>query len=178
HSRPTRMTLPGILAWSSNVGTITLAERLGAQKLYDYQRAFGLGQATGEGPPGESAGLVQPPANWSGSSYGSIPIGMGVSVTPLQMAAVYAAIANGGVWVQPHVVKEVVSPDGRATATPPPHTRRVISAENASALRTMLEAVVTLPGATGLSAKVDGYRVAGKTGTGKTVENGRYAPGE
>jgi cell division protein FtsI (penicillin-binding protein 3) len=128
--------------------------------------------------PGESDGLVQPPANWSGSAYGSIPIGMGVSVTPLQMAAVYAAIANGGVWVQPHVVKVVVSPDGRATATPPPHTRRVISAENASALRTMLEAVVTLPGATGLSAKVDGYRVAGKTGTGKTVENGRYAPGE
>ncbi|MCI0690106.1 MAG: hypothetical protein L0Y54_23145, partial [Sporichthyaceae bacterium] len=88
HARPTRMTLPGILAWSSNVGTIMLADRLGAQKLYEYQRAFGLGEATAVGLPGESTGLVRPPSLWSGSSYGSIPIGMGVSVTPLQMAAV------------------------------------------------------------------------------------------
>jgi cell division protein FtsI (penicillin-binding protein 3) len=178
HDRPTRMTLPGILAWSSNVGTIAVADELGAQKLYQYQRAFGLGEPTGEGMPGESAGLVQPPANWSGSAYGSIPIGMGVSVTPLQMAAVYAAIANGGVWVRPHVVKAVVTADGRTTPAEAAPTRRVISAENAAALRTMLEAVVTLPGATGRSAAIDGYRVAGKTGTGKTVRDGRYVSGE
>jgi cell division protein FtsI (penicillin-binding protein 3) len=178
HSQPTRMTLPGILAWSSNVGTITVADKLGAQRLYQYQRAFGLGEPTGEGMPGESAGLVQPPANWSGSAYGSIPIGMGVSVTPLQMAAVYAAIANGGVWVRPHVVKEVVAAGGRPTPPRAAPTRRVISAENAAAVRTMLEAVVTLPGATGRSAAIDGYRVAGKTGTGKTVRDGRYVAGE
>jgi cell division protein FtsI (penicillin-binding protein 3) len=178
HRRPTRMTLPGVLAWSSNVGTITLADRLGAEKLYAYQRAFGLGDASGEGLPGESAGLVQPPANWSGSAHGSIPIGMGVSVTPLQMAAVYAAIANGGVWVRPHLVRSVVSADGAVTPTAAAPTRRVISAENAAALRTMLEAVVSLPGATGSSAAIDGYRVAGKTGTGKVVRNGRYASGE
>jgi len=178
HAKPVRMTLPGILAWSSNLGTITLADRLGAEKLYEYQRAFGLGEPTGENLPGESPGLVQPPVNWSEASHGSIPIGMGVSVTPLQMAAVYAAIANGGVWVRPHLVRAVIAPDGKPTPAPAEPARRVISAENASALRTMLEAVVTVPGATGLSAKVDGYRVAGKTGTGKLVQDGRYVAGE
>jgi cell division protein FtsI (penicillin-binding protein 3) len=178
HSRPTAMTLPGILGWSSNVGTIALADRLGAQKLYDYQRAFGLGEATGVGLPGESSGLVQPPSNWSQTSYGSIPIGLGVSVTPLQMAAAYAAIANGGVWVRPHLVGAVIAPDGTRTPAPPAATRRVISPENAAALRTMLEAVVTVPGATGHAARIDGYRVAGKTGTGLMVANGRYLPGE
>jgi cell division protein FtsI (penicillin-binding protein 3) len=175
---PRAMTLPGILAWSSNVGTITLADKLGADKLYQYQRAFGLGDPIDEGLPGESAGLVQPPANWSAESHGSIPIGMGVSVTPLQMTAVYAAIANGGVYVRPHLVQSIVAPDGTVTPAAAAPTRRVISAENAAALRTMLEAVVTLPGATGLSGAVKDYRVAGKTGTGKLVRNGQYADGE
>jgi cell division protein FtsI (penicillin-binding protein 3) len=178
HPPMASLTLPGILAWSSNVGTITLADRLGPQKLYEYQRAFGLGDATGEGLPGESAGLVQPPANWSADSHGSIPIGMGVSVTPLQMAAVYAAIANGGVWVQPHLVKAIINPDGTSTATAAAPTRRVISVENATALRNMLEAVVVAEGATGLSAAIKDYRVAGKTGTGKVVKDGRYVDGE
>jgi cell division protein FtsI (penicillin-binding protein 3) len=178
HGKPTRMTLTGILAWSSNLGTITLADLLGADKLYEYQRRFGLGEPTGEGLPGESAGLVQPPSNWSGSSYGSIPIGHGVSVTPLQMAAVYAAIANGGVWVQPHLVKAIVGPDGTVTDTTDAPTRQVISAENAAALRTMLEAVVRVPGATGLSAAIDDYRVAGKTGTGTVIRDGQPASGD
>jgi cell division protein FtsI (penicillin-binding protein 3) len=177
HLKP-KMTVPGILAYSSNIGTIAIADRLGAQKLYQYQRAFGLGTPTNEGVPGESGGLVQPPKNWSGSSYGSIPIGMGVSVTPLQMTAVYAAIANDGVWVQPHLIKATVAADGTVTPAAAPVTRRVLSAHNAAALRTMLEAVVTVPGATGLSAAITGYRVAGKTGTGKVVRDGHYQPGE
>ena len=110
------MTLPGILAWSSNVGTITLADRLGAREAVRVPAGVRPRPATGEGLPGESAGLVQPPENWSGTSAGSIPIGMGVSVTPLQMAAVYAAIANGGVWVQPHLVQAVIAPDGTVDA--------------------------------------------------------------
>jgi len=174
----TRLTLPGILAYSSNVGTIGIADQLGAQKLYDYQRRYGLGEATGEGLPGESPGLVQPPANWSGSSYGSIPIGNGISVTPLQMAAVYAAIANDGEWVQPHLVRATVGADNRATPVAAPARHRVISATTAAELRTMLQAVVTVPGATGLSAAIPGYQVAGKTGTGLRVMNGRYIPGE
>lgn len=176
--KPTAMTLPGILAYSSNLGTITIADLLGDEKLYEYQRRFGFGDPTGEGLPGEAAGLVQPPQNWSGSSYGSIPIGLGVAVTPLQMAAVYATIANGGVWVRPHLVKATIGPDGKVQPATAAATRRVLSAENAAALRTMLEAVVTVPGATGLSGAIDGYRVAGKTGTGKMVSDGVYTAGE
>ncbi|WP_425560673.1 peptidoglycan D,D-transpeptidase FtsI family protein [Luedemannella helvata] len=173
-----RMTIPGILAYSSNVGTIMIADRLGPQKLYEYQRRFGLGASTHEGLPGEATGLVQPPKNWSGSSAGSIPIGMGVSVTPLQMTAAYAAIANDGVWVRPHLVRATIAPDGTVTPVPAVPNRQVMSAANARSLRTMLEAVTTVPGATGLTAAVPGYRVAGKTGTGKVVKDGRYAPGE
>jgi cell division protein FtsI (penicillin-binding protein 3) len=174
----TKITLPGVLAYSSNVGTIKIADLLGDQKLYEYQRKFGLGSITGEGLPGESPGLVQPPENWSGSSYGSIPIGNGISVTPLQMTTVYATIANGGVWVQPHLVKATIGPDGKVTPAAAPRTRRVLSESTAATLRTMLEAVVTVDGATGHRAAVPGYRVAGKTGTGKRVVDGHYAPGD
>jgi cell division protein FtsI (penicillin-binding protein 3) len=174
----TPQTLPGILAFSSNVGTIKIADKLGPQRLYDYQRRFGLGQSTNCGVPGEADGLVQPPKNWSGSSYGSIPVGHGVAVTPMQMAAVYATVANDGLWVQPHVVRETIRPDGSQAPRPAPQTRRVLSPENAVALRQMLEAVVTVPGATGRSAALPEFRVAGKTGTGSLIANGRYASGQ
>jgi cell division protein FtsI (penicillin-binding protein 3) len=176
--KPRAMSLPGILAYSSNIGTIKIADLLGAQKLYDYQVRFGLGRATGVGVPGESQGLVQPPRNWSDTSYGSIPIGHGVSVTPLQMAAAYGAIANDGTWVQPHLVRAVIGPDGAERPTAAAQTRQVISPGNASALRRMMEAVVSVDGATGTTARVNGYRVAGKTGTGAQVVAGRYTTGE
>jgi cell division protein FtsI (penicillin-binding protein 3) len=174
----TQLTMPGLMAYSSNVGTIKLVESLGAQKLYDYQRLFGLGTETGIGVPGEAPGLVQPPENWSGSSYGSIPIGHSVAVTPLQMAAVYAAIANDGVWVQPHLIKEICEPDGKVTPAAAPKARRVISAENAAALRQIMEAVTVLDDATGVTARLAGYRISGKTGTGTQVKDGKYLPGE
>ncbi len=174
----TNVTLPGILAYSSNLGTISVADRIGAQALYDFQRKFGLGQPTGEGMPGESPGLVQPPSRWSGSSYGSIPIGMGVSVTPLQMAAVYATIANHGVYVQPHLIKAIIGADKQVHPAAAPVTRTVLSAQSADTLRNDLEAVVVAPGATGHLAAVPGYRVAGKTGTGQQVRDGRYVNGE
>jgi cell division protein FtsI (penicillin-binding protein 3) len=177
-SAGTRMSLPGILAYSSNVGTIKIADALGKQRLYDYQRRFGLGEATGEGLPGEAAGRLLAPADWSGSSYGSVPIGHSVDATPLQMAAAYAAIANDGTWVQPRLIRETIAPDGTRTPAAAPQTRRVISPANAAALRGMLEAVVTVPGATGRKAAIPGYRVAGKTGTGSRVVNGQYVPGE
>jgi cell division protein FtsI (penicillin-binding protein 3) len=173
----TQITVPELLAFSSNVGTITVADRLGASRLYDYQRKFGLGSATGVGLPGESAGLIQPPGNWSGSSYGSIPIGDGVSVTPLQMASAYAAIANDGEWVQPHLVKATQPPGGALTPTAGPARHRVVSPQTAGGLRTMMEAVTTVRGATGRSAAIEGYRVAGKTGTGLRVLDGRYVAG-
>ena len=172
----TKITVPGILAYSSNVGTITVASELGADKLYEYQKKLGFGAPTGEGLPGESGGLVQPPSRWSGSSYGSIPIGMGISVTPLQMTAAYAALANNGVYVQPTLVKAEITPDGKTVAATAPETHYVISPQHAQELRTMFEAV-TSPDGTGRTAAITGYRVAGKTGTGLQVKNGRYMPG-
>ncbi|MFF5055510.1 peptidoglycan D,D-transpeptidase FtsI family protein [Micromonospora sp. NPDC000663] len=173
-----KMSLPGMLAYSSNVGTITIADRLGPDRLIDYQKRFGLGQPTGEGLPGEASGRLLPADEWSESSAGSVPIGHSVDATPLQMAAAYAAIANDGTYVQPHLVKETVGPDGKRTPAPPPVTRSVLSPQNAAALRTMLEAVTTVDGATGVTAAVPGYRVAGKTGTGWRLVDGRKQPGE
>ncbi|MGC5018107.1 peptidoglycan D,D-transpeptidase FtsI family protein [Micromonospora sp. DT47] len=178
-----RMSLPGMLAYSSNVGTIQIADRLGRDRLIDYQKRFGLGQATGEGMPGEASGRLLPADQWSGSSEGSVPIGHSVDATPLQMAAAYATIANNGTYVQPHLIKEVISgADGKRTPATPPVTRSVLSPQNAASLRTMLEAVTTVNGAegaaTGLAAAVPDYRVAGKTGTGLRYQDGRQQPGE
>ncbi|MEV1074095.1 peptidoglycan D,D-transpeptidase FtsI family protein [Micromonospora parva] len=173
-----RMSIPGMLAYSSNVGAITVADRLGRDRLIDYQKRFGLGKPTGEGMPGEASGRLLPADEWSGSSYGSVPIGHSVDATPLQMTAAYAAIANNGTYVQPHLVKEVIGPDGKRTPAPAPVTRSVLSPQNAAALRTMLEAVTTVDRATGLTAAVPGYRVAGKTGTGWRLVNGKKQPGE
>ncbi|MCW3817353.1 penicillin-binding protein 2 [Micromonospora sp. DR5-3] len=177
-----RMSIPGMLAFSSNVGTIEIADKLGKDRLIDYQKRFGLGRATGEGLPGEASGRLLPADQWSGSAYGSVPIGHSVDATPLQMAAAYAAIANDGTYVQPHLVKEVIGPDGKRTPGPKPITRPVLSPRNAADLRTMLEAVTTVDGpdgrATGLAAAVPGYRVAGKTGTGLRYVDGKQQPGE
>ncbi|GAB1690443.1 penicillin-binding transpeptidase domain-containing protein [Krasilnikovia sp. M28-CT-15] len=174
-ARGTKLTVPGVLAYSSNVGTILIADRIGKQKLYEYQQKFGLGQATGEGTPGEATGRLLAPDQWSGSASGSVPIGMSVDATLVQMVAGYAAIANDGLYVQPHLIKDTISgTTGAVTPAAAPQTRRVLSPENARALRTMMEAVVDVKGATGTRAAVDGYRVAGKTGTGKMLVDGRY----
>ncbi|MFG1917731.1 peptidoglycan D,D-transpeptidase FtsI family protein [Micromonospora sp. NPDC048898] len=173
-----RMSIPGMLAYSSNVGAITVADKLGRDRLIDYQKRFGLGRPTGEGMPGEATGRLLPAEEWSGSSYGSVPIGHSVDATPLQMTAAYAAIANNGTYVQPHLVKEVIGPDGKRTPAPAPVTRSVLSPQNAAALRTMLEAVTTVDQATGTTAAVPGYRVAGKTGTGWRLVDGKKQRGE
>ncbi|MFU8872545.1 peptidoglycan D,D-transpeptidase FtsI family protein [Micromonospora sp. SL4-19] len=177
-----RMSIPGMLAFSSNVATIEIADKLGKDRLIDYQKRFGLGQPTREGMPGEASGRLLPADEWSGSSYGSVPIGHSVDATPLQMAAAYAAIANDGTYVQPHLIKEVIGPDGKRTPGAAPVTRSVLSPQNAAALRRMLEAVTTIDGpdgqATGLAAAVPGYRVAGKTGTGWRYDNGKKQPGD
>ncbi|GIJ37309.1 peptidoglycan D,D-transpeptidase FtsI family protein [Micromonospora andamanensis] len=173
-----RMSVAGMMAYSSNVGTIQIADKLGAERLLDYQRRFGLGKPTEVGMPGEASGRLLPVQEWSDSSYGSVPIGHSVDATPLQMAAAYAAIANDGVYVQPHLLKETIAPDGKRTPAPEPETRQVLSPDNAAALRTIMEAVTTVPDATGLAAAVPGYRVAGKTGTGWRLVDGKKQPGE
>jgi cell division protein FtsI (penicillin-binding protein 3) len=160
HERATqRMTVSEILALSSNVGTVTLAQLLGERKLAGWIEKFGFGRPAGIAFPGESPGIVLPVEDWSGSSIGNIPIGQGIAVTPVQMASAYAAIANKGVLVQPHLVSRI---DGAKPK--PPERTRVVTEPIAQTLVSMLRGVVT-DGGTGTLAGVRGYQVAGKTGT-------------
>jgi cell division protein FtsI/penicillin-binding protein 2 len=168
--RPTeQMSVAQILARSSNVGAVTLAEKLGTTRLLSWIGRFGFGKTTGIDFPGESAGIL--PGYWSGSSIGNVPIGQGIAVTPIQMAAAYAAIANGGVWVRPHLVDRVA---GRPRARP--LRRRIVSPAVAAQLTTMLKDVVS--SGTGTSAQIPGYQVAGKTGTAQKPDpHGGYSTG-
>ena len=161
------MTVSQILQRSSNVGAITLAEKLGPAGLMNWIQRFGFGTPTGIDFPGESAGLLLPLDKWSGSTIGNFPIGQGIAVTPIQMASVYGAVANGGVWVQPHLVDRV---GGRPTG--PWRRRRILSPPVNAMMKTMLTGVVSDAGATGTAAAIPGYTVAGKTGTAQKP-NGR-----
>ncbi len=162
---PTRWTATGVLAKSSNVGTLMIAhDVVGEQPFYDYERRFGIGDKTGIELPGESAGILPPPSEWSGTTFGNLPIGQGVSMTPLQLAGMYQAVANDGVRIEPRIVKAIVAPDGTVTGAPAPKRTTVVSAQAARTVRTMLEAVVG-EGGTAPNAALEAYRVAGKTGT-------------
>src|SRR5438270_432419 len=172
HARGT-LTATEALAKSSNVAAIKLGMRLGNARLYDYIRRFGFGSKTDVELPGETAGLVRPVSKWQPGSIGSIPIGQEVGVTPVQMAAAYAAIANDGVRVAPHLVREVRDAEGRVVEQARPESHRVVSAETASELRGMLE-MVTLKG-TARAAQLKGYTAAGKTGTAQKVDPKTHA---
>jgi cell division protein FtsI/penicillin-binding protein 2 len=160
-----------ILAHSSNIGAIELAQILGRTRLSSWISRFGFGRVTGIDFPGESPGIVLPPDKWSGSTIGNVPIGQGIAVTPVQMAAAYAAIANRGVWSRPHLVDHVAG-GGR----PSLYRRRLVSPRIASQLMLMLKDVVAE--GTGTYAAMPGYQVAGKTGTAqKPDSHGGYATG-
>jgi cell division protein FtsI (penicillin-binding protein 3) len=165
------MTVTDIVAQSSNVGTIQIAQRLGAERLDRYLRAYGFGRATGVGFPGEADGILMHAEDWWGTSLGTIPIGQGIAVTPLQMASVYATIANGGVRVPPRLVRGTMGPDGRLVPTPGPEPRRVISERTARLVSGMLARAVQ--SGTGQEAQVPGYWVAGKTGTARKPLEGQ-----
>jgi cell division protein FtsI (penicillin-binding protein 3) len=170
------LTVSQILAYSSDVGAIKVGLRLGAPKFYDYIRAFGFGQSTGVDLPGETRGMLRRLENWTPVSVGAISMGQEVGVTPLQMITAVSAMANGGLIVRPHVVRELrrgsqitESPDSQQMP------RRVIKETTAATMRNMLEGVV-LTG-TGKLAKLDGYTSAGKTGTAQKYDpdTGRYS---
>lgn len=168
-----RYTLTGVLAKSSNVGTIMTAQRVGEERFAEMLRLFGAGQRTEVGLPGESAGLVPAREAWSGSTFGNLPIGQGLSMTVLQMAGMFQAVANDGVRIPPRIIAGTVGPDGALTPEPPPEPVRVVSPETAAQLRTMLTAVtqdVRGQRGTGYAAAVPGYQVAGKTGTAQQVD--------
>lgn len=162
---PDQLTVTEIVAHSSNLGTILVGDRLGIKDLYSYMYAYGQGRESGIDFPGEAGGVLRPPDEWCITTcLAGTSIGYHVSVTPLQMAMVYATVANDGMWVQPHLVRSVVDGDGNEVEKMP-LARRVISAETAAEMRIMLEAVVER--GTGGAAVVPGYRVGGKTGTTK-----------
>jgi cell division protein FtsI/penicillin-binding protein 2 len=165
------MTVAQILQRSSNVGTVTIARTLlGESRLKKWIKQFGFGQTTGIDFPGESPGLL--PSYWSGSTIGNVPIGQGISVTAIQLASVYAAIANKGVWVQPHLVDHL-----QGEKPPAPRTRRILSASVDHTLLQMLKGVVSDVG-TAAGAEIPGYTVAGKTGTAQKPGPNGYEPGK
>ncbi len=169
--RPTvNYSVAQILSYSSNVGAVTIAKLLGANRLAAWVRKFGFGSMTGIDFPGESPGFVLPVDQWSEPTIGNEPIGQGISVTPIQMASVYAAVANGGVWIQPHLVDRV---GGRAPQNW--KHRRLMSAAVDREVKSMLTGVVADPGATGTEAQIPGYTVAGKTGTAQVATAHGYS---
>lgn len=167
-----QMSVAQIVAKSSNVGAVTLAELVNQKRFYHWITRFGFGRQTGVDFPGESSGILLPELKWSGSSIGNLAIGQGIGVTALQMAAAYAVIANAGVWIQPHFVTSV---GGRKAFRP--KQRRILSPRVASEMVSMLKDVVAA-GGTGDNARVQGYQVAGKTGTAQKPGPHGYAPGK
>jgi len=163
------LTVAQILAQSSNVGAVKIGLLTGRRKLYEWIRRFGFGGPTGVDFPGEERGIVPAPQGWSGSTIGNVPIGQGLSVTAIQMATAYAAIANGGTLPRPHLVR---SSGGRDLSPGP--VRRVLRRRTARQLRQMLKGVLAA-GGTASEVSVPGYELAGKTGTAEKVIDGAYS---
>ena len=168
-----KMTLGDIIAESSNIGATMVAARVGSLDLASYLGRFGYGQPTGIGFPGEASGVVPPMSQWNDVTRATVSYGQGVSATPLQMAAVYATIANGGTWVRPRLVRGTQDDAGVFRPAPPSPTREVIRPATAAMVTRMLAYVVA--DGTGMNAQIPGYQVAGKTGTARKLDaNGHY----
>jgi len=170
------LTTSGILAVSSNTGTIQVGETLSHDTLYNYLTKFGIGSKTGSGLPGESAGLLRPVSDWSGTTAPTVAFGQGYSLTAMQATSVFATIANNGVRVSPTVIAGTSDASGHFTPAANRSSMRVISEDTAIKLRIMMESVVSASG-TAPSAAIPGYRVAGKTGTAQRYDQntGRYS---
>ena len=164
-----RLTLTGVLAKSSNVGTILAAESIGGPKLYEYLQRFGIGRPTGMVFPGESAGQLPQPSSWSATTFPTLAFGQGFNLNSVQLASVYATLANGGVRVQPSLVSGTVDLSGEFTAAQPAISEQVVSERTADTVLAMMEAVVG-EGGTAPNTAIEGYRVAGKTGTAQRVD--------
>jgi cell division protein FtsI (penicillin-binding protein 3) len=159
-----------VIQKSSNVGSIMVGMRLGPERLYKYAKLLGFGEKTGIDLPGEISGWIRPPERWSGTSLGAIPIGQEVAVTPLQVLRAYATVANGGFLVRPHIVSEIISPDGKVLFSfGEKDRRRIISQATAETFKDILKGVV-YEGGTGKRASVNGNEVAGKTGTAQLID--------
>ncbi|MEY2635315.1 MAG: hypothetical protein RIS75_1255 [Actinomycetota bacterium] len=158
------LTLTGVLAKSSNIGTILASEQMGQKKLYNYFKSFGIGAKSGLGFPGESGGFIPKPEDWSGTTGPTLAFGQGYSMNSLQAAGIFATVANNGVRMTPTLVAGTTAVDGTYTSKTQVEGTRVISSDTAKTLREMLESVVSDQG-TAPMARIPGYRIAGKTGT-------------
>lgn len=172
------LSVPDGLKKSSNIMTVKIALILGEKRLYTYMKAFGVGEKSGLDLPGEERGILWPVSKWAKISIGRIPIGQGVSVTALQMVGIYGTIANDGYRMKPYIVSEIRDKSGKVIYRGEPEVvARPISSEAAATMKTLLGRV-TEDGGTGKKARVEGYVVAGKTGTAQKVINGQYSTAE
>lgn len=168
-----------VLQYSSNIGTVKVAEALGRERLYSYVSAFGFGEKTGVDLPGEVSGRVRPVERWGPIDLATMSFGQGLAVTPLQMTRAFAAIANGGLLLRPYVMRRIVAPDGTVLVERTQVVaRRVLRRKTAAQMAAMLRRVVEEEGGTGHLARLPGVAVAGKTGTAQKVDplTGRYSP--
>lgn len=174
-----RLTAAGVIAKSSNLGTIVAAEQMSDQTFHDYLTSFGFGRTTGVGLPGESSGILADAPDWSRAKHATVSFGQGISVTALQVVRAVGAIANGGQICTPSVVSGFRDDDGHMTAAPSEKPQQIISTEAAREVTRMMEAVTSNDG-TAPAAQIPGYRVAGKTGTAWRVDpnTGRYIRGQ
>lgn len=164
-----KMSLAGVLAQSSNIGTIQAAELIGAQKQYEYLKKFGFGSFTGLGLPTENPGELPPLEKWGDLTFPNVAYGQGYSANAIQMASAFATIANGGVRVTPRIIDAKIDPDGNVERMPEGESTRVVSEETTKKLIPMMEQVVSDAGTAPVAA-IDGYRVAGKTGTAQLYD--------
>ena len=165
-----RISVSDVLRYSSNIGSAKIGFKLGDDRLYRYLRAFGFGEKTGIDLPGEIGGGLRPVSRWYGSDLATIAFGQGVSTSAIQLVSAVSAVANGGMLMKPYLVERVVDDAGRELQQMHPQpVRRVISADTAATVTRMMETVVT-PGGTGTKAAIEGFRVAGKTGTAQKVD--------
>lgn len=165
-----RLSVAEILKYSSNIGVAKIGSKLGASRLYSYLKNFGIGEKSGIDLPGETSGTLRQWSQWYGIDLATISFGQGVTASSVQLAAAFSAIANGGVLMKPYLVEKITDSDGNVVTTFGPQARRrVVSPETAKSVAMMLEGVAA-DGGTGTNASVEGYRVAGKTGTAQKVD--------
>ena len=169
------LTATGVFGKSSNVGTLMLAQRVGEDKMYDYFRKFGIGQASGVGLPYETPGYMPERSQWSGGTFANLPIGQGMSVNLLQMASIYQALANGGERVEPRLIEKTIKADGTETPAQEPKRTQVVSPQTARTVVDMFRAVTQqdptgVQQGTGSSGAIKGYQSSGKTGTAQQVD--------
>lgn len=165
-----RLSVAEILKYSSNIGVAKIGSKLGASRLYSYLKNFGIGEKSGIDLPGETSGTLRQWSQWYGIDLATISFGQGVTASSVQLTAAFSAIANGGVLMKPYLVEKITDSDGNVVTTFGPQARRrVVSPETAKSVASMLEGVAA-DGGTGTNASVEGYRVAGKTGTAQKVD--------